>query len=199
MADEEIAEKAENAEARGIKYPKISLLVITYVLAYLLFLGRDSLPLRELLSLLGYAGTFVAGAAYAYGFTAAPATALLLIIAKEQNVLFAGLVAGLGALAADLVIFYIIRHSIADELEMLSKEKVVLDFGAITDAILPPKLKEWTVLIIAGCIIASPLPDEVGVSMLASARKVSTSAFSVIAYALNTTGILIVLAMGKVI
>mgnify|MGYP006977944986 CR=1 FL=1 len=77
------------------------------------------------LSFLGYFGTFLAGFLYAYAFTAAPAAAILLILAREQNLFLAGLTAGLGALLGDLVIFHFIRHFFSGEVQKLSQEKIV--------------------------------------------------------------------------
>jgi len=93
------------------------------VIAYFLFGGRSYAPLHDTLVLLGYFGTFLAGFFYAYAFTAAPAAAVLLILAKEQNLYLAGFIAGLGALLGDLVIFHFIRHRFSDEVQKLSGEK----------------------------------------------------------------------------
>src|SRR3989339_1795341 len=93
-----------------IKYPKLLLLLLTFVIAYLIFKERTFLPFHNLLLSMGYLGTFLAGILFVYGFTAAPATAILLILAKEQNILFAGFIAGFGALIGDLMIFTFIRH-----------------------------------------------------------------------------------------
>ena len=97
-----------------IKYPKFLLLFITFGIAYLLFYGRASQPLHDFLFSLSYFGTFIVGMLFAYGFTSAPATAILLILAKEQNILVAGFIGGFGALAGDLIIFsfIIIKDSI---------------------------------------------------------------------------------------
>jgi len=55
------------------------------------------------------------------------------------------------------------------------------------------------VAIFAGFVIASPLPDEIGVSLLAGTTKISTRTFAILSYFLNTAGIFIVLLAGKVI
>ena len=172
-----------------IKYPKFLLLLLTFVVAYLLFKKRDFLPFHSFILSTGYFGAFVAGMGFAYGFTAAPATAVLLIMAKEQNILLAGFIAGLGALVADLIIFKFIRYSFADEIDKLSKGKVAQYFNHT----LPSLLKKYVILVIAGFIIASPLPDEIGVTMLAASRNISTKLFSVISYLLNTAGIFVIL------
>ncbi|MFA4834313.1 MAG: hypothetical protein WC619_05795 [Patescibacteria group bacterium] len=178
-----------------IKYPKLLFLIFTFVAAYLMFIGRDFSPLHTFLLSLGYFGTFLAGIFFTYGFTAAPATAILLILAKEQNILFAGFIAGFGALIGDLIIFKFIRYSFADEIKKLSKEKAIHYLNNKT----PNLLKKYFVPILAGFIIASPLPDEIGVSLLATSQSISTKSFSILCYILNTTGIFIILLIGSAI
>jgi len=179
----------------GIKYPRLLLLLFTFIIAYVLLISRDLSVVNNLISNLGYGGTFLAGIFFAYGFTAAPATALLLIISKEQNLFLAGCIGGLGALLGDLMIFRYIRYTSADEVRKLSKEKVIRRFNH------NPKtsFKKYILPIFAGFIIASPLPDEIGVALLAASRTISTKYFSVISYLLNTLGILVVLWIGSFI
>ncbi|MFH1248585.1 MAG: hypothetical protein V1660_00340 [archaeon] len=178
-----------------VRYPKFLLLILTFVIAYILFSGRNFPLVNNALSSLGYLGTFLAGILYVYGFTAAPATAILLILAKQQNILAAGLIAGFGSLLGDLVIFNFIRLSFDDEIERISKEKAVV----YLEKKMPPLLKKYLIPVLAGFIIASPLPDEIGVSLLAASRSISLKAFSVLSYVLNTGGIFVILIMGKLI
>lgn len=176
-----------------IKYPKLLLLLSTFVIAYFLFYGRTYQPLHDFLISLSYFGTFFSGILFTYGFTAAPSTAILLILAKEQNIFLAGFIAGFGALVGDLLIFNFIRYSFADEIEKLSREKGLRFLQKKT----PSFFKRYFIAILAGFIIASPLPDEIGVSLLASSRVISMKKFSVISYVLNTAGIFTILFIGK--
>ena len=178
-----------------IKYPKFLLLLLTFLIAYILFYGRTYRPFNDFIISIGYFGTFLAGISFAYGFTAAPATAILLILAKEQNIFLAGFIGGLGALVGDLIIFNFIRHSFADEIKRLSKEKIVLYINHKT----PSLFKIYLIPVLAGFIIASPLPDEIGVSLLAASRTISIKIFSVISYMLNTAGIFVILYIGNII
>lgn len=176
-------------------YPKFLLLILTFLIAYLLFYGREYQPFHDFLISLGYIGTFLTGMFFAYGFTAAPATAILFILAKEQNILLAGFIAGFGALLGDLLIFNFIRNSFADEIRKLSREKVVSYINHKT----PNLFKKYLMPVVAGFIIASPLPDELGVSMLAASKNISIKIFSIISYILNTSGIFVILGIGNVI
>jgi len=178
-----------------IKYPKLLFLIFTFVIAYLMFTGQEFSPFHNFLFNLGYFGTFLAGIFFTYGFTAAPATAILLILAGEQNILFAGFIAGFGALIGDLIIFKFIRYSFADEIEKISQEKAI---NHLNNKI-PTLLKKYFVPILAGFIIASPLPDEIGVSLLAASRSISTKLFSALSYILNTAGIFVILLIGSTI
>lgn len=177
------------------KYPKFLLLFITFMFAYLLFSSRDYGPFQNFIVGLGYSGTFAAGVLFTYGFTSAPATAIFLILAQHQNIYLASIIGGLGALIGDLLIFSFIRQSFADEIRKLSKEKVVRYFNGK----LPNTIKGYFLPAVAGFIIASPLPDEVGVTMLAASKIISTKVFSIISYSLNTAGIFLIYYLGSLI
>ena len=177
------------------KYPKFLLLFITFLIAYLLFYERNYQPFQDFIASLGYPGTFVAGMLFTYGFTAAPATAIFLILAQHQNIYIASLIGGLGALIGDLFIFSFIRSSFIDEIRKLSREKIVRHFNGKSPSI----IKKYFLPVVAGFVIASPLPDEIGVAMLASSGLISTKVFSVISYLLNTAGIFALLYLGKII
>ena len=176
-----------------LQYPKFVLLLLTFVIAYFVFREKSFLPFHDALLSLGYAGTFLAGILFAYGFTAAPATAVLLILSKEQNIFLAGFIAGLGALVGDLLIFHFIKYSFSDEIDRLSHEKII---NQINHKV-PLLFKRYLIAIFAGFIIASPLPDEIGVSLLACTTKISTRTFAILSYVLNTAGIFVVLLIGK--
>ena len=180
-----------------IKYPKFLLLLITICFAILLFYeGRNYEPLEEFLNSLGYFGTFIGGLFYAYGFTSAPATAVLLVLAEEQNLILAGLIGGLGALLSDLLIFLFIRQSFSDEIKQISKEKIVKKI-AKTEKKIFGRLSKYILPTFAGFLIASPLPTEVGVSLMASIKKLSVKKFMIVAYILHTIGVFLILLLGK--
>jgi uncharacterized membrane protein YdjX (TVP38/TMEM64 family) len=180
-----------------VKYPKLMLLLLTIIIAVaILYEGKNYAPFHDFLFSLGYFGTFFAGMLYAYGFTASPATAVLLVLAKGQDIFLAAMLGGVGALISDLVIFFFIRRTFMDEIRRLEKEKAVqyiekeerMIFGEYRKYILPA---------FAGFVIASPLPSEIGIALLASIRKISVWKFMAIAYILHTLGIFAILAVGK--
>ena len=175
------------------KYPKFLILIFTFFLAYFIFKSSDFTNFRDFFFSLSYFGTFISGMMFSYGFTAAPATALLLLLAKHQNILLAGFIGGFGALIADLLIFKFIRTSFKDEIDEIEHEKII----KWIEKRVPHLIKKYIVPVIAGFIIASPLPDEIGVVLLAASTKISMRIFSLLSYILNTAGIFVILAIGN--
>ena len=177
------------------KYPKFLLFFITIILSYLIFSSSASLPFRHTITSLGYIGTFLVGIFFAYSYTAAPATALFLILAKEQNIFISGLIGGLGALVGDLIIFSFISISFKDEIRKLAHEKIVV----YLDHTFPYRIKKYIIPIFAGFIIASPLPDELGIALLAISQHISIKIFALLSFALNTLGIFAIFYLGNVL
>jgi uncharacterized membrane protein YdjX (TVP38/TMEM64 family) len=174
-----------------MKYPKLSLLFVICLLTILLARGDNFIFLQNFLARFGLFGAFVAGIFYAYGFTAPPATAALLALAQQQNIILAGLLAGFGALFGDLLIFNFVRHTFKKETEKLAEEKILHHFHH-----LPLWLKKHLALIIGCLLIASPLSDEIGVAVLALS-EIDRKNFSFLSFFLNTLGIFIILLIGR--
>lgn len=187
----------KNSILKRIKYPKFIVLIIIILTTFFLFRNQQIFSFSAYLIPLGYFGSLIAGIFYSYGFTAAPATAILLILAKTQNIFLAAILGGLGSLFTDLVIFKFIRSSFSDEIEKLSKEKFILFIG---NNILRWKwLKKALLPVLGAVIIASPLPDEIGVSLFAVSKQIPDKLFALISFLLNTTGIFVVLLIGTAI
>ena len=149
-----------------IKYPKLSLFIVSVILVYILFSGLVYTPLHNTLVFMGYFGTFLAGLLYPYALTSAAGTGILLILAKEQNVLLAGVIAGIGALISDFILFFFVKYGFSDEVQKLSKEKVV----RTVDRWIPDSVRVYLLATFACLLIASPFPTEIGVMLLASKK-----------------------------
>jgi len=173
-----------------LRYPKFIMLGLTFVFAYLLFNSPRFSGVMMGLKALGVFGVFVLGIGYSYGFTAGPATAAIIVIAKDHNIFLFAIIAGIGSLLADLILFEFIRSSFSDEINKLFQERPVRWMASV----LPCGIKKFVVPVIASIILASPLPDEIGVTMFAAYKNISEKAFLMLCYLLNTAGILIILA-----
>lgn len=195
--------KREKHAKISIRYPKLIILLLTFVLAYFIFQGRSLPFVEELLSDMGYFGTFLSGIMFAYGFTAAPATAIFLILGKTQNIFCSAIVGGAGALLGDYIIFRLLRTSFKDEIELLKKniqkKKVIIKMNKGIRHAISARFRHILLVMVADLVIASPLPDEIGVSMLSLDSKISRKMFAAMSFLMNTLGILIILWIGKAI
>jgi hypothetical protein len=178
-----------------IKYPKLSLFIISVILVYIFFSGLVYDPLHNVLVYMGYFGTFLAGLLYPYALTSAAGTGILLILAKEQSLLLAGAIAGFGALISDIILFFFVKHGFRDETEKLSKEKVV----RTVNRWIPDSIREYFLSVFASILIASPLPTEIGIMLLASIKHISVKKFIIIVYLLHASAIFIILLIGRTI
>ena len=172
-----------------LTYPKLTILIATYIIAYIIFSDGINTQFHDFLIPLGYIGIFITGILYTYGFTSAIATAALLILAGDQNIFLAAIIGGLGAMIGDLTIFKFIKHSVDDEFRNLTKEKAI----SYIISHIPKKLKKHLAIVIGCLVLSSPLPDEVGVTMLAGLTHIKTFNLAVLSFFFNSLGIFIML------
>jgi hypothetical protein len=180
---------------RLIRYPKLSLYVISVILVYFLFSGYAYEPLHSILAFIGYFGTFFAGLLYPYALTSTTATGILLILGKQQSILVAGIIAGFGALISDIILFFFITRGFGDEIQKLSKEKFVQTLNRL----IPDSVRVYLLAGFAVILIASPLPTEIGIMLMASIKNMSVKKFAVIVYILHLSAIFIILLIGSTI
>jgi hypothetical protein len=144
-------------------------------------------------ALLAYLGdgvlvaSFVTGAFFTSVMTTAPAIAVLGVLSLHANPLVVALVGGAGAVCGDYLIFAFVRDRLGDDFAYLLRREGSPRFFKIFHR----KSFRWVLPFVGGLIIASPLPDELGLALLGVA-KMRTSRFLVISYAFNTAGILLI-------
>lgn len=163
---------------------------MVFGIIFALFLSRVEVFHQFLLKLGGfeYVGAFFAGMLFVSTFTVATGALILLILAENLPLFPMAVVAGGGGVIGDLLIFYFVKDRLTDEIEDLYEK-----FGGrhLTH-ILHTDYFRWTLPLVGAIIIASPLPDEIGVSLM-GISKMKTYKFIGISFLLNTAGILIVL------
>ena len=175
---------------RKRKYKNIVIVVISLVFAFVL--SRVDAFHSLLLSLggLGYIGAFIAGILFVSTFTVATGSLILLILAETLSPIELGLIAGLGAVVGDLLIFRFIKDGLAEEIELVYNK---IDGGPHLKKLLHSKYFNWMLPVMGAIIIASPLPDELGVNLM-GLSKISTSRFILLSYFLNSLGIFLVVS-----
>ena len=171
------------------RYKNITFLLTSIVLAFF-FLRWE--PFRNLFLLLGnwgYIGAFIGGILFVSTFTVATGMVILSLLAESLSPIEIGITAGLGAVVGDLSIFRFIRNKgLISEISHFRKY-----FGGDkVSHLLHTKYFSWTLPVIGALIIASPLPDELGVSLM-GISKMKTINFAIISFILNSLGIFFVI------
>ena len=173
------------------KYPKLILLVLSILSAYYLFRYHLSIDMVEILDSLGYLGIFCTGLFFSFGFTTPFAIGLFAAM-QPQNIVLAALVGGSGALLADLLIFKMIKISFMDEFNQLENTSLFRKIHSILEKNLAKRLRIYILYALAGIIIASPLPDELGISLLAGLTTIKIGKLAIVSFMMNTLGIAII-------
>ena len=140
-------------------------------------------------------GSFVAGMFFTSVFTTAPAIATLGEIARANSIFLTALFGGMGAVVGDLIIFRFVKDKLSEHLMELIKHE---GGGKRIRALFRLRSFRWFTALVGGLIIASPLPDELGISLL-GCEKMKTSWFIPLSFAFNTLGIFLIGFIAKAI
>jgi uncharacterized membrane protein YdjX (TVP38/TMEM64 family) len=191
------------------KHRNIILLMISILIAWFLFQFHGTHVFLQKLGSFGYLGSFLAGIMFTYAFTVAPATSIILVLGETLNPILIALIGATGAVISDYLIFRFVRDKLMDEIKLLSKE--IDEFSKpISEMVIKQKVRiliwkkisrsrilKMIIPIVAGLIIASPLPDEIGVALF-GATRFERRKFLLISYLLNFLGILVIGYLGKI-
>lgn len=135
---------------------------------------------------LEFFGSFIAGIFFTSAFTTAPAIVGLGEIARVDSILVTAVLGSLGAVIGDLVIFRFFKDRFSEHLSELLKHQGA---GKRVRAFFRLRLFRWFAFVIGVLIIASPFPDELGISLLGFS-KMKTAWFIPISLISNFIGIL---------
>lgn len=130
-------------------------------------------------------GSFLAGMGFTSLFTLAPASVVLMEIANVYSPLPVALIGAAGAVLGDLLIFMFVRDSLSDGAMMLLDAPLRQRLRVLRHH----PLLHWILPLTGAIIIASPLPDELGLALMGFS-KMDARVFIPISYAMNLLGIL---------
>lgn len=175
---------------RSWPYSNTGILILSLVLLYVF---ADYPFIKNFISsigALGYLGAFITGIFFVSIFTVAPASVILFDLANTLNPILVAILAGFGTVLGDYIIFSFLRDKLFNELKPLFYK-----FGGtlLKKLFLTPYFS-WLIPIFGAVIIASPLPDETGITML-GLSKVKIWQFLLITFLLNSAGIFILVTI----
>ncbi len=134
-----------------------------------------------------FISALLAGVLFTSLFTTPLAIAVFLSLAPEMNPFVLVVVGASGALIGDLILFGLIRHTFTADVEYLLRSRSYRRYTAL----LHRRMFRWLIPFVGAVIIASPLPDELGIALMGvSNMKVST--LMMISFAMNAFGITLI-------
>lgn len=177
------------------RYKNLTMLALSFIVAIWLS-GYE--PFHQFLFSLGkfgYIGAFIAGALFVSSFTAATGAIILLVLAEKLSPIEVALLGGLGGVMGDMLIFRFIKDSLMSEISDIYGH---FDEKRHFIKILHSKYFAWTLPVFGALIIASPFPDEIGVSLI-GISKMSTKKFLVISFILDVIGVSFIVSLSPII
>ena len=140
----------------------------------------------------GLLGAFVGGIMFASAFTVVSGTIILISLSHSLPIWQVAITAGLGAVITNYFIFRFVRDDLSSEI----KEVYAIFGNKHLTSLLHTKYFHWFMPLLGALIIASPLPDELGVSLL-GISQMSQGKFLLLSFILNTLGIITILVLAK--
>jgi uncharacterized membrane protein YdjX (TVP38/TMEM64 family) len=140
----------------------------------------------------GYLGAFLAGIFFVSIFTVVPAIAVLLIISTKLNFFGMSFVGGLGSIIGNYIIYEFFKDGIYQELKPMiahTKESYLIHVFRTT-------YFNWMVVVAGAIVLASPLPDELGLSIL-GLTNIKRWQFLLMSFVFNTIGIFAIISLRK--
>lgn len=141
---------------------------------------------------LTHVGSFIAGMFFTSIFTTVPAVVVLGELALTTPLWIVALFGGLGAVVGDYILFLIVRQGLSKDVEYLIAHSGLKRFKKV----LHTKLLQHMLPLLGALVLASPLPDEIGLAMLGFS-KVDKDRFLLISLAMNSFGIFVIGAIAR--
>lgn len=178
-----------------IKYKNITLFALSLIFAFGISRYEPLHALLLNLGDLGYIGAFIAGLLYVSTFTVGIGAVILLILAEKLSLIELVIIGGLGGVLGDLTIFHIFRDNLSEEISSVYNH---IDSKHHFIKLLHSKYFSWTMPVLGAIIIASPLPDEFGISLI-SISKMKTYQFMLITLVLDILGVFLIVSASRFI
>ncbi|MEK7077263.1 MAG: hypothetical protein AAB967_03470 [Patescibacteria group bacterium] len=170
--------------------------IIALGILFVVFLERWGLIERFLESVEAFSPlvSFVAGIFFTSVFTVAFATVIFAELARDHSLILTAIFGGAGALLGDYIIFRFVRDTLLEDIRGLLAISHADRFAEIFQL----QLFRFLAPFFGALIIASPLPDELGVALL-GLSEMSARKFAIFSFVLNAVGIFIIGGIARAI
>lgn len=174
---------------RNYKYKGLTLIFISILLT--IFLSKNDFLNQHIfnISQIPIIGSFIAGILYVSASTAPFGVFLLLGLSKTLSPIEIAITAGLGGVVADFVLFRFFKGDLIGELTPIYNKLG----GRHLTRLMYHKYFRWSLPIVGAIIIASPFPDELGISLM-GLSKIKTYQFVLLSLFLDIGGVFLLVS-----
>ena len=134
-----------------------------------------------------FIGAFIAGVLFTSLFTTPVAVALFVTLSPAINLFAMALIGAAGAVLGDLAIFGLVRYTFREDVDYVMSVPRYKRFFAIFHR----RMFRWIIPFVGALIIASPLPDELGIGLMGLSR-LDTKKLIGISFTMNALGIALI-------
>ena len=181
-----------------VRYPNLLVFLSGLVISLALFFTGGLTFVVDHLGRLNYPGFLLLGVFYPSALTGGFASIAFVAIGEKNNPLVVAVIGGFGAMLADLLIYRFIKIGIIGELRIFFSERLNFIKFSKMQEFFGLKFFRVPVFLLGLLVIASPLPDELGLLLLAPfGIKIKQSA--PLLFVLNAIGIYFLAAIGAAI
>ncbi|MES2216434.1 MAG: hypothetical protein V4481_04015 [Patescibacteria group bacterium] len=138
--------------------------------------------------------SFAAGVFFTSAFTIAPASVALAHIGAHANILTVSLWGALGAMCGDLLLFLFIRDKFSKDLKEAFKPSLAKHIVSSFHI----GFMKWLAPLIGAVIIASPLPDELGLALM-GISKTKLFVLLPVSFVMNVIGVYAVVSFAQML
>jgi hypothetical protein len=183
----------KNEDGRPIFWLKDAAIIFLSIIIAVLLVKTG--VLGDLLATAGgfkFFGSFIAGIFFTSIFTTAPATVTLGEIARVEPLWPTVFLGGAGAALGDLLIFGFVKDSLSRNLSALINHFPSRRLRHVFRL----KFFRWFIAFLGALVVASPLPDELGLAMM-GLSKMKNSVFIPLSFLIDSFGVLIVCLIAR--
>ena len=174
---------------KNYKYKGLTLILISILLA--IFSSENKSLNQTILNVsqIPVLGAFVAGILYVSASTAAFGVFILLGLSKTLSAIEIAVIAGLGGVVADFILFRFFKGDLIKEITPIYNKLG----GHHLTKLMNHRLLRWSLPIVGAIIIASPFPDEIGISLM-GISKIKTYQFVLLSLVLDIGGVFLLVS-----
>lgn len=132
-------------------------------------------------------GSFIAGLFFTSVLTTAPAIVVLGELSLDAPLLSVACIGAIGAVCGDYLLFWLVRDAVSKDVNYLINHSGIRRLPALFRT----KLFHRLLPLLGALVIASPLPDELGLALLGLSH-IRKERFLLISFIMNFVGILII-------